>query len=377
MNLDILLKTRTKTDDYSWYYLKDELDSKLIRNIEQVIGNIYNDYDFKKYIEQNGKKILYIFCDKTNIVFSRLFFRDITDNVGRAIYSFEGLSLKKEEFNNLTSKNKIQTLNLIITYILNEFCLYDKYFLKENCKNSIDIQDLNEKLTINNKLLNKINNKTLINLFYLKQKLIKENGLYILTKDSNFSLSSNISILDNLEYNKYLDLNSMNNFKVKISTNYKTKINSNLNMQKLNYNNNEHKNIKNSIDHIIYIIDLLKKIKNKNTLDSKYIFFKRNNNLKYIFIQDKDLVYKNIDSDKKMLKDILDLYIKYFGLEKVTKNIKLEKLSKEIKVYHYTYNNQRIMYKLKSEITDNKEENNIKEIKRQNFKDIISKIFKK
>ena len=109
MNLDILLKTRTKTDDYSWYYLKDELDSKLIRNIEQVIGNIYNDYDFKKYIEQNGKKILYIFYDKTNIVFSRLFFRDITDNVGRAIYSFEGLSLKKEEFNNLTSKNKIQT----------------------------------------------------------------------------------------------------------------------------------------------------------------------------------------------------------------------------------------------------------------------------
>lgn len=375
MNLDILLKTRTKTDDYSWYYLKDELDSKLIRNIEQVIGNIYNDYDFKKYIEQNGKKILYIFCDKTNIVFSRLFFRDITDNVGRAIYSFEGLSLKKEEFNNLTSKNKIQTLNLIITYILNEFCLYDKYFLKENCKNSIDIQDLNEKLTINNKLLNKINNKTLINLFYLKQKLIKENGLYILTKDSNFSLSSNISILDNLEYNKYLDLNSMNNFKVKISTNYKTKINSNLNMQKLNYNNNEHK--KNSIDHIIYIIDLLNKIKNKNTLDSKYIFFKRNNNLKYIFIQDKDLVYKNIDSDKKMLKDILDLYIKYFGLEKVTKNIKLEKLSRKIKVYHYTYSNQRIMYKLKSDITDNKEENNIKEIKRQNFKDIISKIFKK
>ena len=377
MNLDILLKTRTKTDDYSWYYLKDELDSKLIRNIEQVIGNIYNDYDFKKYIEQNGKKILYIFCDKTNIVFSRLFFRDITDNVGRAIYSFEGLSLKKEEFNNLTSKNKIQTLNLIITYILNEFCLYDKYFLKENCKNSIDIQDLNEKLTINNKLLNKINNKTLINLFYLKQKLIKENGLYILTKDSNFSLSSNISILDNLEYNKYLDLNSMNNFKVKISTNYKTKINSNLNMKKLNYNNNEHKNIKNSIDHIIYIIDLLNKIKNKNTLDSKYIFFKRNNNLKYIFIQDKDLVYKNIDSDKKMLKDILDLYIKYFGLEKVTKNIKLEKLSRKIKVYHYTYSNQRIMYKLKSDITDNKEENNIKEIKRQNFKDIISKIFKK
>ena len=377
MNLDILLKTRTKTDDYSWYYLKDELDSKLIRNIEQVIGNIYNDYDFKKYIEQNGKKILYIFCDKTNIVFSRLFFRDITDNVGRAIYSFEGLSLKKEEFNNLTSKNKIQTLNLIITYILNEFCLYDKDFLKENCKNSIDIQDLNEKLTINNKLLNKINNKTLINLFYLKQKLIKENGLYILTKDSNFSLSSNISILDNLEYNKYLDLNSMNNFKVKISTNYKTKINSNLNMQKLNYNNNEHKNIKNSIDHIIYIIDLLNKIKNKNTLDSKYIFFKRNNNLKYIFIQDKDLVYKNIDSDKKMLKDILDLYIKYFGLEKVTKNIKLEKLSRKIKVYHYTYSNQRIMYKLKSDITDNKEENNIKEIKRQNFKDIISKIFKK
>ena len=377
MNLDILLKTRTKTDDYSWYYLKDELDNKLIRNIEQVIGNIYNDYDFKKYIEQNGKKILYIFCDKTNIVFSRLFFRDITDNVGRAIYSFEGLSLKKEEFNNLTSKNKIQTLNLIITYILNEFCLYDKYFLKENCKNSIDIQDLNEKLTINNKLLNKINNKTLINLFYLKQKLIKENGLYILTKDSNFSLSSNISILDNLEYNKYLDLNSMNNFKVKISTNYKTKINSNINMQKLNYNNNEHKNIKNSIDHIIYIIDLLNKIKNKNTLDSKYIFFKRNNNLKYIFIQDKDLVYKNIDSDKKMLKDILDLYIKYFGLEKVTKNIKLEKLSRKIKVYHYTYSNQRIMYKLKSDITDNKEENNIKEIKRQNFKDIISKIFKK
>lgn len=377
MNLDILLKTRTKTDDYSWYYLKDELDSKLIRNIEQVIGNIYNDYDFKKYIEQNGKKILYIFCDKTNIVFSRLFFRDITDNVGRAIYSFEGLSLKKEEFNNLTSKNKIQTLNLIITYILNEFCLYDKDFLKENCKNSIDIdiQDLNEKLTINNKLLNKINNKTLINLFYLKQKLIKENGLYILTKDSNFSLSSNISILDNLEYNKYLDLNSMNNFKVKISTNYKTKINSNINMQKLNYNNNEHK--KNSIDHIIYIIDLLNKIKNKNTLDIKYIFFKRNNNLKYIFIQDKDLVYKNIDSDKKMLKDILDLYIKYFGLEKVTKNIKLEKLSRKIKVYHYTYNNQRIMYKLKSEITDNKEENNIKEIKRQNFKDIISKMFKK
>lgn len=375
MNLDILLKTRTKTDDYSWYYLKDELDSKLIRNIEQVIGNIYNDYDFKKYIEQNGKKILYIFCDKTNIVFSRLFFRDITDNVGRAIYSFEGLSLKKEEFNNLTSKNKIQTLNLIITYILNEFCLYDKYFLKENCKNSIDIQDLNEKLTINNKLLNKINNKTLINLFYLKQKLIKENGLYILTKDSNFSLSSNISILDNLEYNKYLDLNSMNNFKVKISTNYKTKINSNINMQKLNHNNNEHK--KNSIDHIIYIIDLLNKIKNKNTLDSKYIFFKRNNNLKYIFIQDKDLVYKNIDSDKKMLKDILDLYIKYFGLEKVTKNIKLEKLSRKIKVYHYTYSNQRIMYKLKSDITDNKEENNIKEIKRQNFKDIISKIFKK
>ena len=375
MNLDILLKTRTKTDDYSWYYLKDELDSKLIRNIEQVIGNIYNDYDFKKYIEQNGKKILYIFCDKTNIVFSRLFFRDITDNVGRTIYSFEGLSLKKEEFNNLTSKNKIQTLNLIITYILNEFCLYDKYFLKENCKNSIDIQDLNEKLTINNKLLNKINNKTLINLFYLKQKLIKENGLYILTKDSNFSLSSNISILDNLEYNKYLDLNSMNNFKVKISTNYKTKINSNINMQKLNYNNNEHK--KNSIDHIIYIIDLLNKIKNKNTIDSKYIFFKRNNNLKYIFIQDKDLVYKNIDSDKKMLKDILDLYIKYFGLEKVTKNIKLEKLSRKIKVYHYTYSNQRIMYKLKSDITDNKEENNIKEIKRQNFKDIISKIFKK
>lgn len=377
MNLDILLKTRTKTDDYSWYYLKDELDSKLIRNIEQVIGNIYNDYDFKKYIEQNGKKILYIFCDKTNIVFSRLFFRDITDNVGRTIYSFEGLSLKKEEFNNLTSKNKIQTLNLIITYILNEFCLYDKDFLKENCKNSIDIQDLKEKLTINNKLLNKINNKTLINLFYLKQKLIKENGLYILTKDSNFSLSSNISILDNLEYNKYLDLNSMNNFKVKISTNYKTKINSNINMQKLNYNNNEHKNIKNSIDHIIYIIDLLNKIKNKNTLDSKYIFFKRNNNLKYIFIQDKDLVYKNIDSDKKMLKDILDLYIKYFGLEKVTKNIKLEKLSRKIKVYHYTYSNQRIMYKLKSDITDNKEENNIKEIKRQNFKDIISKIFKK
>ena len=377
MNLDILLKTRTKTDDYSWYYLKDELDSKLIRNIEQVIGNIYNDYDFKKYIEQNGKKILYIFCDKTNIVFSRLFFRDITDNVGRAIYSFEGLSLKKEEFNNLTSKNKIQTLNLIITYILNEFCLYDKDFLKENCKNSIDIdiQDLNEKLTINNKLLNKINNKTLINLFYIKQKLIKKNGLYILTKDSNFSLSSNISILDNLEYNKYLDLNSMNNFKVKISTNYKTKINSNINMQKLNYNNNEHK--KNSIDHIIYIIDLLNKIKNKNTLDIKYIFFKRNNNLKYIFIQDKDLVYKNIDSDKKMLKDILDLYIKYFGLEKVTKNIKLEKLSRKIKVYHYTYNNQRIMYKLKSEITDNKEENNIKEIKRQNFKDIISKMFKK
>lgn len=377
MNLDILLKTRTKTDDYSWYYLKDELDSKLIRNIEQVIGNIYNDYDFKKYIEQNGKKILYIFCDKTNIVFSRLFFRDITDNVGRAIYSFEGLSLKKEEFNNLTSKNKIQTLNLIITYILNEFCLYDKDFLKENCKNSIDIdiQDLNEKLTINNKLLNKINNKTLINLFYIKQKLIKKNGLYILTKDSNFSLSSNISILDNLEYNKYLDLNSMNNFKVKISTNYKTKINSNLNMQKLNYNNNEHK--KNSIDHIIYIIDLLNKIKNKNTLDSKYIFFKRNNNLKYIFIQDKDLVYKNIDSDKKMLKDILDLYIKYFGLEKVTKNIKLEKLSRKIKVYHYTYSKQRIMYKLKTEITDNKEENNIKEIKRQNFKDIISKIFKK
>lgn len=377
MNLDILLKTRTKTDDYSWYYLKDELDSKLIRNIEQVIGNIYNDYDFKKYIEQNGKKNLYIFCDKTNIVFSRLFFRDITDNVGRAIYSFEGLSLKKEEFNNLTSKNKIQTLNLIITYILNEFCLYDKDFLKENCKNSIDIQDLNEKLTINNKLLNKINNKTLINLFYLKQKLIKENGLYILTKDSNFSLSSNISILDNLEYNKYLDLNSMNNFKIKISTNYKTKINSNINMQKLNYNNNEHKNIKNSIDHIIYIIDLLNKIKNKNTLDIKYIFFKRNNNLKYIFIQDKDLVYKNIDSDKKMLKDILDLYIKYFGLEKVTKNIKLEKLSRKIKVYHYTYSNQRIMYKLKSDITDNKEENNIKEIKRQNFKDIISKIFKK
>ena len=377
MNLDILLKTRTKTDDYSWYYLKDELDNKLIRNIEQVIGNIYNDYDFKKYIEQNGKKILYIFCDKTNIVFSRLFFRDITDNVGRAIYSFEGLSLKKEEFNNLTSKNKIQTLNLIITYILNEFCLYDKDFLKENCKNSIDIQDLNEKLTINNKLLNKINNKTLIDLFYLKQKLIKENGLYILTKDSNFSLSSNISILDNLEYNKYLDLNSMNNFKVKISTNYKTKINSNINMQKLNYNNNEHKNIKNSIDHIIYIIDLLKKIKDKNTLDSKYIFFKRNNNLKYIFIQDKDLVYKNIDSDKKMLKDILDLYIKYFGLEKVTKNIKLEKLSRKIKVYHYTYSNQRIMYKLKSDITDNKEENNIKEIKRQNYKDIISKIFKK
>ena len=35
------------------------------------------------------------------------------------------------------------------------------------------------------------------------------------------------------------------------------------------------------------------------------------------------------------------------------------------------------MYKLKSDITDNKEENNIKEIKRQNFKDIISKIFKK
>ena len=377
MNLDILLKTRTKTDDYSWYYLKDELDNKLIRNIEQVIGNIYNDYDFKKYIEQNGKKILYIFCDKTNIVFSRLFFRDITDNVGRTIYSFEGLSLKKEEFNNLTSKNKIQTLNLIITYILNEFCLYDKDFLKENCKNSIDIQDLKEKLTINNKLLNKINNKTLINLFYLKQKLIKENGLYILTKDSNFSLSSNISILDNLEYNKYLDLNSMNNFKVKISTNYKTKINSNINMQKLNYNNNEHKNIKNSIDHIIYIIDLLNKIKNKNTLDIKYIFFKRNNNLKYIFIQDKDLVYKNIDSDKKMLKDILDLYIKYFGLEKVTKNIKLEKLSRKIKVYHYTYSNQRIMYKLKSDITDNKEENNIKEIKRQNFKDIISKIFKK
>ncbi len=375
MNLDILLKTRTKTDDYSWYYLKDDLDSKLIRNIEQVIGNIYNDYDFKKYIEQNGKKILYIFCDKTNIVFSRLFFRDITDNVGRAIYSFEGLSLKKEEFNNLTSKNKIQTLNLIITYILNEFCLYDKDFLKENCKNSIDIQDLKEKLTINNKLLNKINNKTLINLFYIKQKLIKKNGLYILTKDSNFSLSSNISILDNLEYNKYLDLNSMNNFKVKISTNYKTKINSNINMQKLNYNNNEHK--KNSIDHIIYIIDLLNKIKNKNTLDIKYIFFKRNNNLKYIFIQDKDLVYKNIDSDKKMLKDILDLYIKYFGLEKVTKNIKLEKLSRKIKVYHYTYSNQRIMYKLKSDITDNKEENNIKEIKRQNFKDIISKIFKK
>ncbi len=94
MNVDILLKTRTFSKDYSWIYVADYINDSTIENIDKIIGRMYLDKDFMNTVKEYGKSIFFVLVNNENAVVSRLVFSDNLDMAGRNIYSFEGFSFK-------------------------------------------------------------------------------------------------------------------------------------------------------------------------------------------------------------------------------------------------------------------------------------------
>ena len=54
MNLDILLKTRNYTNDYSWFFVPNYISQDTLKNIDDFIGNIYNNTSFRNSIKKDG-----------------------------------------------------------------------------------------------------------------------------------------------------------------------------------------------------------------------------------------------------------------------------------------------------------------------------------
>ena len=174
MNLDILLKTRNYTNDYSWFFVPDYISKDTLKNIDDFIGNIYNNTSFRNSIKKDGKNYIYIILDKEYVIVSRLAYSEKLDIAGRNIYAYEGICLKKDEF--LLNSKKIIGILKNSKKLLRDIFVTDDMVSFENTKtidmiellNLTDIKSLKEMLNDNPykyldyKIKNTIGNATFV-----------------------------------------------------------------------------------------------------------------------------------------------------------------------------------------------------------------------
>lgn len=174
MNLDILLKTRNYTNDYSWFFVPDYISKDTLKNIDDFIGNIYNNTTFRNSIKKDGKNYIYIILDKEYVIVSRLAYSEKLDIAGRNIYAYEGICLKKDEF--LLNSKKIIGILKNSKKLLRDIFVTDDMVSFENTKtidmiellNLTDIKSLKEMLNDNPykyldyKIKNTIGNATFV-----------------------------------------------------------------------------------------------------------------------------------------------------------------------------------------------------------------------
>ena len=174
MNLDILLKTRNYTNDYSWFFVPDYISKDTLKNIDDFIGNIYNNTTFRNTIKKDGKNYIYIILDKEYVIVSRLAYSEKLDIAGRNIYAYEGICLKKDDF--LLNSKKIIGILKNSEKLLRDIFVTDDMVSFENTKtidmiellNLTDIKSLKEMLNDNPykyldyKIKNTIGNATFV-----------------------------------------------------------------------------------------------------------------------------------------------------------------------------------------------------------------------
>lgn len=174
MNLDILLKTRNYTNDYSWFFVPDYISKDTLKNIDDFIGNIYNNTSFRNSIKKDGENYIYIILDKEYVIVSRLAYSEKLDIAGRNIYAYEGICLKKDDF--LLNSKKIIGILKNSEKLLRDIFVTDDMVSFENTKtidmiellNLTDIKSLKEMLNDNPykyldyKIKNTIGNATFV-----------------------------------------------------------------------------------------------------------------------------------------------------------------------------------------------------------------------
>ena len=116
MKLDIILKTRTFSDDYSWISVKNYISEETIKKLDDFIGNIYINEEFRDIVKKSGKYIFYIFESDKSLILSRITYSSNLDMAGRNIYSFEGFSVdvsKKDDLEEFLSNIPVIIYSLI------------------------------------------------------------------------------------------------------------------------------------------------------------------------------------------------------------------------------------------------------------------------
>ena len=139
MNLDILLKTRNYTNDYSWFFVPKYISKDTLKNIDDFIGNIYNNTSFRNSIKKDGKNVIYIILDKEYVIVSRFAYSEKLDIAGRNIYAYEGICLKKDDF--LLNSKKIINILKNSEKLLRDIFVTDDMVAFENTK-TIDMIEL-------------------------------------------------------------------------------------------------------------------------------------------------------------------------------------------------------------------------------------------
>lgn len=139
MNLDILLKTRNYTNDYSWFFVPNYISQNTLKNIDDFIGNIYNNTSFRNSIKKAGKNYIYTILDKEYVIVSRFAYSEKLDIAGRNIYAYEGICLKKDDF--LLNSKKIINILKNSEKLLRDIFVTDDMVAFENTK-TIDMIEL-------------------------------------------------------------------------------------------------------------------------------------------------------------------------------------------------------------------------------------------
>ena len=139
MNLDILLKTRNYTNDYSWFFVPNYISQDTLKNIDDFIGNIYNNTSFRNSIKKDGKNYIYTILDKEYVIVSRFAYSEKLDIAGRNIYAYEGICLKKDDF--LLNSKKIINILKNSEKLLRDIFVTDDMVAFENTK-TIDMIEL-------------------------------------------------------------------------------------------------------------------------------------------------------------------------------------------------------------------------------------------